>query len=49
MPDITFTYEGALLRFQHLTIKNARTQEIICNNLEKQDNFICHLAIISLK
>ncbi|MHA8100209.1 hypothetical protein PQG46_00085 [Aquirufa nivalisilvae] len=39
MPDITFTYEGALLRFQHLSIKNARTQEIICNNLQKQDTF----------
>lgn len=39
MPEITISCPGLILNFQHLSIKKARTQEILSNNLEKQDTF----------
>lgn len=39
MPEITITYTGSLLRFQNLSIKNARSKEILSKNLEKYDTF----------
>ncbi|MHA8064840.1 hypothetical protein [Aquirufa aurantiipilula] len=39
MSEITITYTGSLLRYQNLSIKNARTQEVLSKNLGKHDTF----------
>ncbi|MFL0161223.1 hypothetical protein [Aquirufa salirivi] len=39
MPEITITKLGSILRAQGISIKNARTQEFLSRNQEKQDTF----------